>query len=144
MGCYFTPAKCRLYILEKNTYCLTENIIEHRKIVLISCWGNDIVDQVFSDFIIHLINKGCIYFVCVGQYAEFIHDRIDDIIVYENKLDVMTTYHIDQSFEEVAYFFINLTELSVHEGTCFVAFLDFENKNDHLLLDEILRICHCV
>ena len=57
-----------------------------------------------------LLDAGCTWFVCFGERAEEVHDRIDDVIVeracagqeYEG---VCTTYHSDESRQDVAEFF---------------------------------------
>lgn len=54
-----------------------------------------------------LLAAGCRYFVCFGPRSEEVHDYLDDLIVEEECHDVTTTFHDDESPEEVADFVLN-------------------------------------
>ena len=55
-----------------------------------------------------LLEAGCLWFVCFGERAEEVHDRIDDVIVDQEYEGVVTTYHSDESEQDVAQFFTNV------------------------------------
>ena len=60
-----------------------------------------------------LIEAGCRWIVCFGARSEDVHDRIDDYIVeqsvFTGRTDykgVVTTFHADESADDVAEFFV--------------------------------------
>ncbi len=55
-----------------------------------------------------LLAAGCRYFVCFGEQSETVHDRIDDIIVEHGYDGVTTTFHCDESEQDVADFFMTI------------------------------------
>ena len=62
---------------------------------------------------IMLLEAGCRWIVCFGERSEDVHDRIDDYIVEQsvsagrtNYEDVVTTFHTDESVDDVAEFFV--------------------------------------
>ena len=52
-----------------------------------------------------LLKSGCRYFVCFGKKSEELHDGIDDAIVDGEHQYIMTTFHDDESSQEVIEFF---------------------------------------
>lgn len=58
--------------------------------------ANDDADICFAlDIAPELIGWGCVEFCCVGQSAETLHDRLDELIETGNNLDIVTTFHED-------------------------------------------------
>jgi hypothetical protein len=53
-----------------------------------------------------LLELGARYFVCAGMRGEVVHDRIDDVVVQQGHEGVVTTFHGNESKEEVAAFFL--------------------------------------
>jgi hypothetical protein len=51
-----------------------------------------------------LLSAGCRYFVCYGGESESLHDQIDDLVVAIAAAGVTTTYHDDESVEDVISF----------------------------------------
>ncbi len=52
-----------------------------------------------------LLKAGCRYFVCFGENSEELHDDIDEMIVAGKYQNVITTFHDDESPEDVIEFF---------------------------------------
>lgn len=84
-----------------------------------------------------LLDSGCKYFVCAGAHSEALHDFIDDVILdrsIDNEPDesnvVMTTWHDDDTNEEVAEFFFNASSLN---NAHLVAFLEKGRLDDDKL-----------
>ncbi len=69
-----------------------------------------------------LLAAGCRYFVCFGSRSEEIHDRIDDVIVEHDYGGVTTTFHGDESAQDVADFFetIALSGMSGNDVANFI------------------------
>lgn len=62
-----------------------------------------------------LISSGCLYVVCTGKDCETWHDTIDEISVMKNVEEgetklIMTSWHENDSIEEVIWFWLNLTD----------------------------------
>jgi hypothetical protein len=53
--------------------------------------------------IVTFLDMGCIEFCCVGEEAEFLHDKIDNIIEDKGAFEVVTTYDLDE-VEACEYF----------------------------------------
>jgi hypothetical protein len=53
-----------------------------------------------------LLDAGCCFFVCFGSGSEYVHDKIDDIISKNKQLDVLTTFHENETLEEALNFFL--------------------------------------
>ncbi len=86
--------------------------VEHPFLVLIDVNDKEWLDDGFlCETCKHLLDGGCTWFACFGERAGEVHDRIDDIIVeriYEGREEyegVVTTFHHDESEQEVAEFF---------------------------------------
>lgn len=65
-------------------------------------WSNS---ESRSRWVNALLKTGCRYFVCFGEKSEGLHDDIDEMIVAGEYQNVMTTFHDDESPEEVIEFF---------------------------------------
>lgn len=63
-----------------------------------------------------LIEAGCVYFVSFGPRAEEVHDFIDDLLAYAGLKDIMTTFHDEETAEDVANFFVAIAMQKVREG----------------------------
>lgn len=79
-------------------------------------WDHDGVadDSVKEHVIERLLDAGCRYFVCGGVACELWHDFADEIFVFrtldltEDEIDAVfapTTWHTDESLDDVAFFF---------------------------------------
>ena len=115
-------------------------------VVLLSEWdqeGNSDF-QPLQPLITRLIDLGCKYFVCAGKDSERLHDFIDDMILdislsgdQENGADIMTTWHDDDTNDDVAHFFLHSTNVS---NSLLVAFLDVNRVEDCSLRKAILNL----
>ncbi|MGH2343561.1 hypothetical protein ACRC7T_19050 [Segnochrobactraceae bacterium EtOH-i3] len=57
----------------------------------------------------HLIAEKCKYFVCYGVISEEVHDIIDDFIIEDDlNEDIITTYHVNESDDNVAFFYYKI------------------------------------
>ena len=66
---------------------------------------------------VELLEAGCRYFVCFGPGSEAVHDRIDDVIVncgYD--VGVLTTFHDDESIDDVVNFFDTVATRGMAQG----------------------------
>lgn len=66
-----------------------------------------------------IISAGCQFVVCAGAECEQWHDVVDDSILAAEMMSehdphktIMTTWHAEDSFEELVFFFIHSTFLS--------------------------------
>ncbi len=91
-----------------------------------------------------LIKLDCKYFVCAGKNSEQLHDFIDDVIFdislssgHKNYTDIMTTWHNADTDEEVAFFFLHLTDIS---NGLLIVFLDESRSEDTSLKKAILNL----
>ena len=112
-------------------------------VLMITAWTMQIVSvTTWRPLIEVLLKKGCSHIVCAGSYAEQLHDLIDDIVEDSSDLFddrpydvVLTTYHDDDSAQDVAEFFTNATDVWEKENGGLVAVLG-EGDDDikaHLL-----------
>ena len=95
-------------------------------VVMLTAWKQNIVTrELWEPWINLLVKNGCAQFVCVGSHSESLHDLIDDIILDNDNLleikpydTVLTTYHDDETIEEVVNYFVYATELwdKLHGG----------------------------
>lgn len=112
--------------------------------VLLSSWNQGESHQKLRSLIEKLIHKNCSYFVCAGLNAESLHDYIDDIIVglsikndlVQNK-GIMTTWHDEDTSDEVADFFLNSTGI---ENGVLLALLDSEEIGDKKIEKSLLNL----
>ena len=68
-----------------------------------------------------LLRAGCRYFVCFGPRSEVVHDQIDDAVInYANGNDLPTTFHEDETPEDVANFFLTVALSGMAQGLLLV------------------------
>jgi len=107
-------------------------------VVLLTAWQVERASVSFWEPSIRfLLENRCSYFACVGNYSERLHDAIDEFLYqYDEEIgsqlsrDIVTTYHNNESTEDVIAYFVHGTELRSANG-CLVAILD-----DSLLEDQ--------
>lgn len=109
-------------------------------VVLISAWSADSVSS--ADKLVELlVDRGCKYFVCTGTYAEGLHDFVDDVI--GDRLGasstVATTYHDDESADEIVDFFVRVAEPADKCIGGLVAILDERFRQDDEIRALLLR-----
>lgn len=114
-------------------------------VVMLSAW--DLDSSNYGDvkpLIEKLLDSGCKYFVCAGEYSELLHDFIDDVIwekSINNGLDdsihIMTTWHDTDTEEETAEFFLYLTDV---RDSYLVAFLEEGRSEDDRLKNALLSL----
>lgn len=89
--------------------------VERPYAVLLDADDDEWVDEErIREVALSLLEAGCRYVVCYGERSEEVHDLFDDCIVEKTVLGeqadyegVITTYHTDESVEDVAEFFLN-------------------------------------
>ncbi|MEM9152031.1 MAG: hypothetical protein AAGB19_16465 [Cyanobacteria bacterium P01_F01_bin.3] len=55
------------------------------------------------------VSKGCRNFTCIGPDSESLHDAIDDVLFSaEIEEGVITTWHADDSVEDISNYFVNI------------------------------------
>lgn len=64
--------------------------------------------ELFEAVVQALLDGGCHFFVCHGLVSEELHDRVDDLIIDQGPLEVVTTWHDDESDSEVVEFFLHV------------------------------------
>ncbi len=114
---------------------------------LVTAWSIDsISSDLLNNLILFLLDKGCSYFVCVGTYAEQLHDFVDDLVLEQEGLlknkpysHVMTTYHDDESLDDVINFFINATEIWDTTNGGLIAILDDMITEDRKIKSYLIR-----
>lgn len=68
-----------------------------------------------------LLDAGCRYYVCFGPDSELVHDQIDDVIVnHVCEVNVLTTFHDDETVEDVANFFMVVAMNGMAQGLVLV------------------------
>lgn len=113
------------------------------RVVMLSAWDETASTlERMEPLLKRLLDAGCVYFVCAGRYSEELHDLVDDVIVEiatrtgsDRVLDVMTTWHDADTAEEVAHFFLNLTDVS---DALVVALLEQGKPQDEKLKEALL------
>jgi len=80
-------------------------------------WSNPLVAK---RLISKLLQAGCRYFVCFGNNSESIHDLIDDCIVDGDYEGVVTTFHDNESEEDVLSYFLHCAVLEMAGALVFV------------------------
>lgn len=99
-------------------------------VVLLTAWEKENASLMFWMPLIRLLlDNGTSYFACIGKYSESLHDEIDDFLYkydeelgVERSLNIVTTYHDDESVEDIFSYFVYGTELRCEHG-CLVAIL---------------------
>lgn len=83
-------------------------------VVLLTAWDIETVKVGgLSELIGLLLAKGARTFVCVGDFSEDLHDKIDDVIYKYDEdhnirevSEIITTYHDDEPVNDVINYFI--------------------------------------
>ena len=108
-------------------------------VVLLTAWNSGRADVCFwGKTVSSLLRRGASYFACVGGFAEKLHDEIDELIYQyyadsNRELNVITTYHDDDSLEEVVNYCVYGTELEYDDGGYVLAILDESSEEDNNL-----------
>ncbi|MFZ3000384.1 MAG: hypothetical protein WA071_08635 [Undibacterium umbellatum] len=109
--------------------------------VLLTAWNIEVVhSDYWRSLAIFLIKKGCTYFVCAGTYAENLHDLIDDIIFDQEGRAIATTYHEDETAEDVANFLVNATDIGNKSNSGLIAIFDNVSPGDELIKNFLLTV----
>lgn len=109
-------------------------------VTLITAWAIDAVNLRARELLVkNLLAKGCRYFVCTGTYGEKLHDFIDDIVVYKEDQTIVTTWHDDETPEDIVYFFVNLTDIWEEKRGGLVAVLDESIFGDQLIKEALMK-----
>lgn len=107
-------------------------------IVLLTAWSVSRASISFWESLIKLLlDKGATYFVCVGTFSEKLHDEIDELMYQyddehgtEHSINMVTTYHADDTLEEVVDYCVYATELRDKDKGCILAVLDETSEKD--------------
>jgi hypothetical protein len=139
-----------LYALNDNNFSI-ENRTDWKstfhgkpcpKVALLILWQRpDFQPDTMGDLIKNLIDGGCRYFICAGKDSEFLHNYVDNIYLessIDESDDFLTTWHDDETNEDIADFFINSKNV---KNSLLVAFFDESNKEDKdlklVILDKL-------
>lgn len=112
-------------------------------VVLLTAWQKSSVSM--SDWhpqIKELLARGCTYFVCAGTFAEELHDIVDEIISTARVELIATTFHPDETAEDVVNFFIYTTTIPNGDRNALVAILDITCNQDVLLMNLAEQECN--
>jgi hypothetical protein len=115
------------------------------KALLLSCWMDGQAEsKKYVDLTRRLLRVGCRFFACFGAYAERMHDTIDDTLIQEETIrnitynDVVTTFHSNETPNDMALFFLNHCRLSGISGRLLVV-LDENRQVDEALGEMIVQ-----
>ena len=105
-------------------------------IVLLTAWSASRASISFWEPLIKLLlDKGATYFVCVGEFSEKLHDEVDELMYQyddehgtEYSINIVTTYHADDTLEEVVDYCVYAAELK--GNGCILAVLDESSEED--------------
>ena len=92
-----------------------------------------------------LVATHCRYAVCGGVDCEMWHDAVDwaaieqDLLAEEPEAPpIMTTWHQDESEDDVAHFFAHATTAGAHEfGSCLVLLIGPDEQTEKLLAERV-------
>lgn len=101
-------------------------------VVLLTAWiADDALPESLGRLVRFLIDKGCTHIVCAGVYSEALHDAIDDCLYeyddetgVEKSREIVTTYHPNESIEDVVNFFVHSTDIKDKDNGYLLAILD--------------------
>ncbi len=88
--------------------------VSSAKFVCLLAWNaGNVSDATLHRLAERLLAAGCVYFCCWGNDCERVHDAIDDVLVGHGSsngawMNVMTTWHANESLEEAVDFFLDL------------------------------------
>jgi hypothetical protein len=81
-----------------------------------------------------------LYFVCAGHCAEALHDLVDDVIDLANPCErPATTFHNDDSAEDVVNFFVHTATIRDNGSGGLVAVLRKNCPDDNLIYSLLLK-----
>lgn len=105
--------------------------------VLLSAWKIENGSlSLWKSVVEELLRLGCSYFVCAGDFAEELHDLIDDIVFSQiHDGSVATTFHNGESPEDVINFFVYTTSLQVKSNMALLAILDSNSPQDLIMIN---------
>ena len=120
-------------------------------VVLLTSWDSDKETTENRDsLIIFLLDKGTRYFICIGEFSECLHDRIDELAYeYDDQLgaeagiNIITTYHSEESIEEVVEFFLFGSDIWDKKNGCMLAILNHDLTKDCEIRTILESICAC-
>lgn len=108
---------------------LAEVLAQHRgrPVAALLTWHKAEADPAeLAPIVSLLLDSQCEYFVCSGSASEALHDWIDDVVASRASSFagnvVVTTWHDDETADEVARFFFEVA--GAKEGSLLVAVLD--------------------
>jgi hypothetical protein len=118
-------------------------------VVLLTAWNSENINMGYWRGIVRFfIGKGCRFFICLGVSSEELHDVIDECLYeyddeYEEEIsaDVITTYHNNESVEDVINFFIYSTEVKNINSDFLLAYLDDFCELDLRVKNVLLSEC---
>lgn len=97
----------------------------------------------WQDIILKLLKRGLKYVVCIGRYSEKLHDEIDQwldeySIQNDNSIGIITTFHPDETIEEIVDFFLYGIVFDDINNKCSLVVVDHDSSFD-LQLQKKLR-----
>jgi len=68
-------------------------------------------EKIREEDIVLFLENNCREIYAIGKNSEEIHDYIDDFLCNEKylKLNILTTWEVDTSFENIAFYFFNVS-----------------------------------
>ncbi|MDC8756039.1 hypothetical protein [Janthinobacterium fluminis] len=114
------------------------------RVTLLSAWRAEPGSLIFWEEIVEdLLEDGCTYFVCAGDFAEELHDLVDNLIFRQSRCaTVATTYHNDDCPSDVINFFVYTTTLEEISNEALLAILEPGLPYDCDLLMSLRNECH--
>lgn len=134
----------RLVISDKEKmFSLLEETDTVPSVVLVTAWKETAISSdVWGGVVEGLLKRGCTYFVCAGDYAEGLHDLIDNISAgMKSGENVVTSFHEDEAAEDVINFFVYTTAFRDVEKGILVAILNPMLPQDANLLSLLVQEC---
>lgn len=119
-------------------------IAKNKDAIALGSWGefHKFDSKNFENKIKFLLKNGSFYFLGFGSDGEVIHDSIDDINAYEdavngNEYEIMTTWHDEDTPEDFAFYFLNLTRMDDRRAWRGLIVSDFKTEYDREVKKEI-------
>lgn len=110
----YAPSEWQIYSVGVSGAADSPEPIElvSEKFVCLFCTHNHVIKTPDIEMITEkLLRLGCVYFCCWGADSERVHNVIDEIVAGEGKnitwLDVITSWHRDESLPQVIDFFLD-------------------------------------
>ncbi len=111
------------------------------EIILLTAWKAKNADVRDLEALIRwALDRGTTYFVCAGEFSEKLHDEIDELMYQyddekctEHSINVVTTFHADDTLEEVVEFCVFAAELKNTNSGCIVAILNENSVHDQAI-----------